>query len=180
ARPRARAAGGGASVAPARAVCRRSGWLIQLPPASRPHILPRAWAGTGRAAPPGMTLRSASWLAMTCLALAACAGDDSAGEDAEDGFVVEDGKADNYFSVKAKEFVVTGTARVTVEAGQGEARAKRLIPLQHVAITWFLNQYLVDKETGEHGDANADYGGFAAMVKNGAYSDLNLKQINAT
>jgi hypothetical protein len=126
-----------------------------------------------------MTLRSASWLAMTCLALAACAGED-APEDIEDGFVIEDGKADNYLSNKATEFVVSGTARVTVEAGQGEARAKRLIPHEHIAITWFLNQYLVDKETGMHGDANADYGGFAAMVKNGAYTDLNLKQINGT
>jgi len=127
-----------------------------------------------------MTLRSASWLAMTCLALAACTGDDPGAEDIEDGFVVEDGKADDYLSLKAKEYVVSGTARVTVEEGQGIERAKRLIPHEHVAITWFLNQYLVDKETGEHGDANADYGGFSAMVKNGAYTDLGLRQINGT
>ena len=31
-----------------------------------------------------------------------------------------------------------------------------------------------------HADANADYGGFAAMVKNGAYEDLQLTQRNAT
>jgi len=125
--------------------------------------------------------RSATWLATAALiaTAAACAGQDS-DEDAEDGFVVEDGKADNYLSNKAKEFIVTGTARVTVEEGQGEARAKKLVMLKHVATTWFLNQYLVDKETGEHGDPNADYGGFAAMVKNGAYTDLALKPINGT
>ena len=52
---------------------------------------------------------------------------------------------------------------------------RKLIGLKHIAITWFLNQYLVDKEReGEHADANADYGGFAAMVKDGAYEDLRL------
>ncbi|MBL0217622.1 MAG: hypothetical protein IPQ07_27575 [Myxococcales bacterium] len=129
--------------------------------------------------------RSATWLATAAtaallLGTTACAGDDSTDEDAEDGFVIEDGKADDFLSVKAREFIVSGTARVVVEEGQGEARAKKLIMLKHVATTWFLNQYLVDKETGPHGDVNADYGGFAAMVKDGAYQDLNLRQINGT
>ncbi|CAN5921116.1 hypothetical protein BH11MYX3_BH11MYX3_05040 [soil metagenome] len=62
-------------------------------------------------------VRSATWLATAALAfgVVACAGDDSTDEDAEDGFVIEDGKADDFFSVKAREFVVSGTARVVVE-----------------------------------------------------------------
>jgi len=123
----------------------------------------------------------ATWLAtLACVTLGAACADEPVDEDAEDGFVIEDGKADDFLSNKAREFVVTGTARVVVEPGAGEIRARHLIVHKHVATTWFLNQYLVDKERGEHGDANADYGGFAAMVKNGAYEDLDLRQLNAT
>ena len=35
-------------------------------------------------------------------------------EDNEDGFVIEDGKADDFLSNKAKEYIVSGTGRVTV------------------------------------------------------------------
>lgn len=121
----------------------------------------------------------------TCLVLGAvaCTGDkaEPAG-DPEDGFVIDDGKEDDFLSLKAREYVVTSTARVVVEEGQGEARARDLIVLKHTAITWFLNQYLVDKEKDaehpEHSDPNADYGGFSAMVKDGAFEDLQLKQVN--
>lgn len=102
-------------------------------------------------------------------------------EDAEDGFVVEDGKADDFFSLQAKEFVVSGVGRVVVEEGATEARVRKVIGLEHTAITWFLNQYLVDKERdGMHADPNADYGGFTSMVKNGVYEDLRIVQRNAT
>lgn len=121
---------------------------------------------------------------LACLlatSLLACGGDEPPADEAEDGFVVEDGKADDFLSLKAKEFVVTGTGRVVVEDGQGEARARKLVGFHHTAITWFLNQYLVDKERdGMHADANADYGGFAAMVKDGTYEDIRLVQRNAT
>src|SRR5689334_19453577 len=70
--------------------------------------------------------------------------DEALPEDADDGFVVDDGKADDYFSLKAKEFVVTSTGRITAEEGASPARVKKLIGLEHTAITWFLNQYLVD------------------------------------
>lgn len=120
-------------------------------------------------------------VAASLLAMCACGALDTAlPEDTEDGFVVEDGKADDFFSLKATEFVVTGTGRVVVEANATDARVRKAIALEHTAITWFLNQYLVDKESGEHGDANADYGGFAAMVKNGAYEDFKVTQRNAT
>src|SRR5687768_11865977 len=114
------------------------------------------------------------------LVVIAC-GDAEPESDAEDGFVVEDGKVDDFLSLRAKEFVISGTGRVVVEAGQGEARAKKLVGYHHSAITWFLNQYLVDKEReGMHADANADYGGFSAMVKDGAYETVRLVQRNAT
>lgn len=122
----------------------------------------------------------ASSLAIAAIGLTACTGGDELDEDAEDGFVVEDGKADDYLSLKAKEYVVTGTARVVVEDGATIIRARNLMHHEHTAITWFLNQYLVDKEGGEHGDANYGYGGFSAMVKNGAYEDSTLVQRNAT
>lgn len=126
-----------------------------------------------------MRLVAATGLA---IALAGCAAFESPlAEDAEDGFVVEDGKADDFFSLQAKEFIVSGVGRVVAEEGATEARVRRLVALEHTAITWFLNQYLVDKEQGgEHPDPNADYGGFSAMVKNGAYEDLRLVQRNAT
>ncbi len=134
----------------------------------------------------GMRIRPAISVA-TCLVLGAvaCSGEAvvEPGGDPEDGFVVEDGKEDDFLSLKAKEYVVTSTARVVVEAGQGEARARELLVLEHTGITWFLNQYLVDKEKDlehpEHSDANADYGGFSAMVKDGAFKDLQLTQRNA-
>jgi hypothetical protein len=124
---------------------------------------------------------AASALAIFGLVPGCSALDEMLPEDAEDGFVVEDGKADDFLSLKAREFVVSGTGRVTAEAGATEARIKKLIRLEHSAITWFLNQYLVDKEKeGAHADANANYGGFSAMVKNGAFQDFEIVQRNAT
>jgi len=117
----------------------------------------------------------------TALSAVACSAVDLFPEDTDDGFVVDEGKADDFLSLKAKEFVVSGTGRVIAEEGATEARVRKLIGYQHMAITWFLNQYLVDKEkTGHDPDANADYGGFAAMVKNGAYEDFEIKQVNGT
>jgi hypothetical protein len=126
-----------------------------------------------------MRLAAATGLAIV---LAGCSAFDSPfAEDAEDGFVVEDGKADDFYSLQAKEFIVSGVGRVVAEEGATEARVRKLIGFQHTAITWFLNQYLVDKEReGMHADPNADYGGFTSMVKNGVYEDLRIVQRNAT
>jgi hypothetical protein len=118
---------------------------------------------------------------MALVGATACSSfDDALPEDAEDGTVVEDDKADNFYSLKAKEFIVSGVGRITVEEGATDARVRKAIALEHTAITWFLNQYLVDKETGAHGDANASYGGFSAMVKEGSYEDFKVTQRNAT
>jgi hypothetical protein len=129
----------------------------------------------------GMRFATASSLAMILLAGGCSTSSDDHAEDAEDGFVVEDGKADDFLSLKAREFIVSGTSRVVVEAGASEAQVRKAIALQHSAITWFLNAYLIDKETqGSHADANAAYGGFSAMVKDGAFEDFEITQRNAT
>lgn len=96
--------------------------------------------------------------------------------DVEDGVVVEDGKEDNFLSLSAKEYIVKGRSTVTVEPGAGIERARQLISLKHVAIAWFLNQYLVDKEED---DPNHGYGGFGAMVKTGSYEDLEIVKLDA-
>jgi hypothetical protein len=128
-----------------------------------------------------MRLPAATCLAIALVAATGCSGaDDELPEDAEDGMVVEDDKSDNFYSLKAKEFIVSGVGRITVEEGATDARVRKAIALEHTAITWFLNAYLVDKETGAHGDANADYGGFSAMVKNGSYETFQITQRNAT
>ncbi len=89
----------------------------------------------------------------------------------EDGVVVPEGKEDDFFSTAAAEYIFQGRSQVKVAAGQGLAEAKKLISLKHTAISWFVNAYLVDKE---HDESNASYGGFNAMVKTGAASDLAI------
>ena len=119
---------------------------------------------------------------MTCLAgffvLSGCKGDAGAAENV----IVPEGKADNYFSMTAQEYVVQGTSQVTLEASLASAseesklaRAKVLIGYKHVAIEWFLNVYLIDKSNH---DANESYGGFKSMVKAGSYEDLNIQAVD--
>ena len=95
----------------------------------------------------------------------------------EDGVVVEDGKEDNFLSLSAREYVLEGRTTVTVPEGTSEAEVKRLVSLKQIAVAWFLNQYLVDKE---HEDENASYGGFGAMAKNGDFAALELRKVNGT
>ncbi len=109
-------------------------------------------------------------------ALAGC-GDDSA---ADEHVIVPEGKADDYFSQTAQEYVVEGTSQVVLEpeyasasADERLARARELVGYKHVVIEWFLNVYLIDKS--EH-DSNEDYGGFKSMVKAGSYEDLDLHE----
>ncbi|HUS33707.1 MAG TPA: hypothetical protein VMZ53_34640, partial [Kofleriaceae bacterium] len=129
-----------------------------------------------------MRLSAASCLAIGLFGVAACSSfEDALPEDSEDGTVVEDDKADNFYSLKAKEFIVSGTGRVVVAENATDAQVRKAIALEHTAITWFLNAYLVDKEReGMHSDPNADYGGFSAMVKNGSYEDFQITKRNAT
>ena len=97
----------------------------------------------------------------------------------DDAVAVADGKADDFISRTAREYVVSGRSTVTLEAeyaDRSEAerleRARELVSLKQIAIAWFLNQYLVDKEESED---NADYGGFGAMAKAADYEELNIR-----
>jgi len=132
-------------------------------------------------------MRSASSRALLVLAAAslagACAAAPPPGDDTEDGFAVPDGKADDFLSLSAREYIVAGRASVTLEpelatASEQDklARVHELIGLEQTAIAWFLNQYLVDKESEE---TNANYGGFGAMAKNGSYADMNIAAVDA-
>lgn len=111
----------------------------------------------------------------TALLLAACKTTPSS--EAEN-FIVPPGKADDYFSMSAQEYVVEGISTVTLESYHANSseeiklsRAKELIGYKHIVIEWFLNEYLIDKS--DHDD-NEDYGGFASMVKAGAYEDMEI------
>jgi hypothetical protein len=121
--------------------------------------------------------------------LAGCAGVEPTGLDegeefVEDAVVVPEGKADDFLSMSAREYVVTGTASVTLEdrftsatEAQRMARARELVSLRQIAIAWFLNQYLVDKDDEEE---NADYGGFGAMAKAGDYEALQIRRVGTS
>ena len=82
--------------------------------------------------------------------------------------VVEAGKEDNFISSSAREFTVTGSTTVTIEASYANksraerlARAKALVPFRQVVVGWFLSEYLVEKESKE---TNARYGGFQSLT----------------
>lgn len=99
----------------------------------------------------------------------------------EDGIVVEEGKEDDFLSVSAREFVIAGTDQVVLEPEYGArtpaerlARAQQLVSLRQIAIAWFLNQYLVDKDESDEG---ASYGGFGAMAKAGDYEAMNIREV---
>src|SRR5215207_7360965 len=122
-----------------------------------------------------MRLATSRLATLLALSVSGCTAADLPDEmDIEDGIAVEDGKEDNYLSFTAKEFVLEGTTRITTTAGATEADVKKLVGLKHIAVAWFINQYLVDKE---HEDANASYGGFGAMAKGGSFEEANLHKV---
>jgi hypothetical protein len=130
-----------------------------------------------------MKLRALVLLFTACAAEEPSLTDEGA-EFIEDAEAVEDGKADDYLSLSAREYVVAGRASVTLEPEyssrtetQRMARVRELIGYQQIAIAWFLNQYLVDKE---HEESNADYGGFGAMSKAGDYESLAIARVGTT
>lgn len=94
-----------------------------------------------------------------------------------DGVASLDSNLD-FYSESAREYFVSGASTVTLEpelAGATEdaklARAKELVPLKNVAISWFLNQYIADKE---HDQTNRNYGGFSALTKFSSESDATI------
>lgn len=95
----------------------------------------------------------------------------------DDGAEMLDSNLD-FYSESAREYFVSGTSTVTLEAELATAseeaklaRAKELASLKNVAISWFLNQYVAEKE---HDDANRNYGGFGALTKFASESDATI------
>ena len=119
----------------------------------------------------------ASLLAATAVA---CTGPATDEDDPEDSVFVDDGKADDFYSLSAQEYLLEGNSTVVLDAAMASrpaaerlAAATRLIGLKQIAIAWFITQYLVDKEEE---DANAHFGGFGGMAKAGAYQDLAIRE----
>lgn len=96
--------------------------------------------------------------------------------------LVEAGKADNFLSQSAREYWVEGTTTITLDGtwsdkteAQRETEIRRLVPYRQVVIGWFLNRYIVEKDEKA---ADAKYGGFKALTKNGSYEDLNVTKVS--
>ena len=109
-----------------------------------------------------------------------CTDDSQASDDPEDSFFVDDGKADDFFSTSAVEYVLQGDTTVVLDpamasrpAAERLEAAKRLVGYKQIAIAWFITQYLVDKEDD---DPAAAFGGFGGMAKAGAYQDLGITE----
>lgn len=112
------------------------------------------------------------WIALLLpLALTACGGTpaDTTGDDDSDEIVVPDGKEDSFFSSSAAEYWVTGQATVKLDdadvALSATAKARRvndLATLNNIRISWFLNTFLINKESDS---TNAGYGGFGAIAR---------------
>ena len=111
-------------------------------------------------------------LTLFALALMAAGCGASLDTASDDDVIVPAGKEDDFFSAAAAEYWVAGTGTVTVEDGLTDAaaleRAKELVQLKNVAVSWFLNTYLTDKEDE---DANKTYGGFAGLTRFASEAD---------
>lgn len=115
-----------------------------------------------------------SFCVAICAALACVACDDPAdapatpADPAATAVIVEDGKADNYFSSNGREYDVRGVDRFELVREDGEddaayqARALEFAQERFKAITFFLNAYVKQKSSK---DANFDYGGFRTTVR---------------
>ncbi len=114
------------------------------------------------------------WLSVVIVALACClqCGGEGGGE--EEAVVVPPGKADNFFSLSAQEYMVEGTTWIELEPFLAEAdeetrmaRVKELVFFRQVAVNWFLLQYLMGPED-DHDNK------FESLTKNGSYDDLEI------
>ena len=109
---------------------------------------------------------------MALLCTAACGGESGSAED--EATVVPPGKADNFFSLSAQEYMVEGTTWVELEASLAEAdeetrleRVKELVFFRQIAVNWFLLQYLMGPED-DHDNK------YESLTKNGSYDDLEI------
>jgi hypothetical protein len=124
-------------------------------------------------------------MALGVLGLAgACAVDTDGPAEVADGMgqVVPPGKADNFISNTAVEYVIQGVTTVTLEEALADAseedklaRARELVSLKQIVLGWFLGQYIGEKH---HDDSNADYGGYGGLTKNGSYDALELTPVD--
>jgi hypothetical protein len=96
-----------------------------------------------------------------------------------ESLVVPPDKTDNFIASKAQEYMLEGTTTVTLEESLATAsedtklkRVHELIPLKQVVIGWFLNAYLVGKDSHS---SNQSYGGFDCLTKNGSYEELDIQ-----
>ena len=112
-------------------------------------------------------LKRIFFIVLGALALSACVEATSAVEELT---VVPPGKADNFLSASAQEYIITGTYILTLGEEFAEKTEEerleyvhRLIPVKHIQFGWFLNIYVVDKSEKS---SNKDYGGFEALTKN--------------
>ena len=87
-------------------------------------------------------------LGLAVLAGLAGCGEESAAEE-EELVAVPDGKADNFFSLSAQEYMVEGRSYVELEAeyadqsdAQRLARVKELVYYKQIAVNWFLLKFL--------------------------------------
>jgi hypothetical protein len=94
------------------------------------------------------------------------------------------GKEDNFLSDSAREYLVEGEATIVLDEADANLaestrlkKVKRLIPYKQIAITWFLNTWIVPKDAK---DSNGKYGGFNALTKNASLEDLDIQQVDAT
>src|SRR5688500_15347858 len=115
-------------------------------------------------------MRTTALFAATAISLFGCAGG-AESEDPEDSIFIDDGKADDFFSTSAREYILQGSTSVTLDAAMASrpvaerlAAAKLLISQKQIALAWFVTQYLVDKE---HDASNAGFGGMGGMAKAG-------------
>ncbi len=123
-------------------------------------------------------MRTLTVLTVAGLHLAAC-NTAAPADDPEDSVIVDDDKADNYFSASALEYTLSGKTSVTLDAALATASdadrmaaAKKLISEKQIAIAWFITQYLVDKDKED--DANYKFGGFGGMAKGGMWDELGV------
>src|SRR5207237_9230959 len=102
--------------------------------------------------------------------------------DAPDHAIVPEGKEDDFYSANAREYWVSGSSTVTIEDDLATAtaaaklqRATQLVSLKRVAIGWFLDVYLTDKEDD---DKNKSYGGFGALTRFGSDESSALRPVD--
>jgi hypothetical protein len=128
-----------------------------------------------------MRLYPLFFVALACIACDEAADESSTpAAPAASAVVVEDGKADNYFSSNGQEYDVRGVDRFDLMREEGEdddaynARALVFAEERFKAITFFLNAYVKQKSRK---DSNFEYGGFRTTVRQRSIKASDLLMI---